>query len=178
MSRLFARLVFVPTLAWNLFSAKFRKNWKWWTRIDDHLLLGAFPFASTVPELAAQGVRAVVNTCDEYAGPIKAYQQAHIEQLRIPTVDFTPPTLEMVEQAVAFIKRRIAQGHTVYVHCKAGRGRSATVVACWLIETKGLTPEQAQDLLIAKRRQVLRKIAQRDVVQQFYARRKNDRTSS
>ena len=100
-----------------------------WIEIDQQ---NAFPFASTVPELAAEGVRAVVNTCEEYAGPTEAYEQAQIEQLRIPTVDFTPPTLEMVEQAVEFIKQQIAQGHTVYVHCKAGRGRSATVVACWL----------------------------------------------
>ena len=102
MSRFFARLFFFPTLAWNLFSAKFRRDWRWWTRIDDHLLLGAFPFASTVPELAAEGVRAVVNTCEEYAGPTEAYEKAHIEQLRVPTVDYTPPTLEMVEQARSF----------------------------------------------------------------------------
>uniref|UniRef100_A0A8R7K3P2 Tyrosine specific protein phosphatases domain-containing protein n=1 Tax=Triticum urartu TaxID=4572 RepID=A0A8R7K3P2_TRIUA len=35
------------------------------------------------------------------------------------------------------------QGNTTYVHCKAGRGRSTTVVLCYLIKYKNMTPEDA-----------------------------------
>ena len=42
----------------------------------------------------ADGVRAVVNTCEEYVGPVAQYQHHGIEQLRIPTTDFTHPKLD------------------------------------------------------------------------------------
>ena len=32
------------------------------------------------------------------------------------------------------IDRERANKHCVYVHCKAGKGRSATVVACYVIK--------------------------------------------
>ena len=35
-----------------------------------------------VPLLYNQGVRGVVNTCDEYAGPVQTYARYGIEQLR------------------------------------------------------------------------------------------------
>lgn len=33
-------------------------------------------------------------------------------------------------------------GHTVYLHCHGGRGRTGTVVGCWLVR-HGRTGEQA-----------------------------------
>ena len=47
-----------------------------------------------------------MNTCEEYAGPIEAYAAAGIEQLRIPTTDFHPPTLADIERAVEFIDQK------------------------------------------------------------------------
>ena len=58
-----------------------------------------------------------------------------VEQLKLPTVDYTgTPTQEHIEQAIQFIHRHKADNNSVYVHCKAGRTRSATVVACYLIK--------------------------------------------
>ncbi|GMH30508.1 hypothetical protein Nepgr_032351 [Nepenthes gracilis] len=36
-------------------------------------------------------------------------------------------------------------GKTTYVHCKAGRGRSTTVVLCYLVELKHMTPDAAYE---------------------------------
>ncbi len=167
MRRFIAHLLFYPTLAWNLLLNRIRSRWDWWNRVDDHLIVGAFPFASVVPELEREGVKAVVNTCEEYAGPVAAYQAAGIEQLHIPTIDFTPPRLADIERGVEFIQRHATAGDTVYVHCKAGRGRSATVALCWLVAYRGLTPAAAQELLNARRPQVLKSVYQRDVVREF-----------
>jgi len=130
-------------------------------------VLGAMPFAKDVPGLAAEGVKAVVNTCREYAGPVEQYKKFGIEQLRVPTIDFTPPTLEHVEEAVAFMKRHSEAGDSIYVHCKAGRARSATVAVCWLVDCRGMTPRAAQDLLLQKRPHVNPRLLERKVVQQF-----------
>lgn len=166
---LFARTMFWPTFLWNALLGRVLKIRNWWDRVDDVVVLGAMPLRSDVPGLAAAGVRGVVNTCQEYAGPQKEYTTAGIEQLRIPTTDFTPPSLNDVEKAVAFMNRFTSQGKSVYVHCKAGRARSATVVICWLIANRGLTPEAAQQLLLEKRPHVHRRLFERQVVKDFAA---------
>lgn len=116
----------------------------------------------------------MINTCHEYRGPLDAYRSASIDELYLPTIDFTPPRLEDIQRGVDFIQRHASGGRKVYVHCKAGRGRSATIVMCYLI-TRGHTPESAQTLLSQKRPQVNRKLAQRKVVLEFAAKSSHGR---
>jgi atypical dual specificity phosphatase len=168
--RLKARLFFLPTLGWNLLLGRVLATRHWWDEIDPTVWLGALPFRSDVKKLAQVGVTAVVNTCEEYAGPVAEYEKFGIRQLRIPTVDFTHPTLADVEKAVEFIENQRRNGGKVYVHCKAGRGRSATVVACWLIAAKGLNRQQAQRLLSERRPHVNPRIGDRPVVKEFESR--------
>lgn len=168
LERAKAQLVFFPTLCWNMLLGRWLRVRNWWDRIDETMIVGALPMESDVPKMAADGVVAVVNTCDEYAGPERAYQKHGIHQLRVPTVDFTHPTLETVTQAVDFIEKESAAGGTVYVHCKAGRARSATVAMCWLLKNRGMTPEQAQALLLEKRPHINKYIFARPVVKQYY----------
>ncbi len=103
--------------------------------IDDVVLLGAMPLPADVPALAAAGVKGVVNMCGEYSGPVGAYADARIEQLYLPTADMSAPLHADVERAVAFIARIAAasKGAKVFVHCKCGMGRSATIVLCHLL---------------------------------------------
>ncbi len=168
LQRLKANLVFVPTLLWNMLLGRWLKVRRWWDRIDDTVIIGALPLAADVRQLAELGVTAVVNTCAEYEGPMEEYEKFGITQFRMPTVDFTHPRLEDVRRAVGFIAQQTADGSTTYVHCKAGRARSATVVMCWLMQSKGMTPEQAQKLLLEKRPHINRHLASRPVVRQFY----------
>jgi len=169
MQWLFARLLFWPTLAWNVLLGRLLKVRAWWSRVDDHVILGAMPFRSDVDLLHREGVMGVINTCYEYDGPCDEYERVGIVQLHLPTIDFTPPSLEDVEKGVEFIRQHAATGSTVYVHCKAGRARSATIVACWLIASRGISPDEAQTILRQRRPFVLPSIAQRQVVQDFHA---------
>jgi atypical dual specificity phosphatase len=161
-----ARVAYVPSLIWNMLLGRCLKTRDWWNRIDSHVLLGALPFSRDVNKLASEGVSAVVNTCQEYAGPISKYKELGISQLRIPTIDFTPPTLQDIERAVEFMNRHIAAGNTVYVHCKAGRGRSATVVICWLIQNKQISADSAQRW-VRKFRPQVNDLANRPVIREF-----------
>ncbi len=89
-------------------------------------------------------VTGVVNMCEEFRGHDELYQQIGIDTAlgyRPPT--FQPPSLADVSRGVEFLQSHALRGGKVYVHCKAGRARSATVVICWLVKYRGMTLEQA-----------------------------------
>jgi len=165
--RILATAAFYPSLAWNSLLARCLKVRNWWDPIDPFVLVGAYPFASDVKRLYDAGVRAVVNTCEEYQGPVAEYKRMGIEQLQIPTTDFTPPRLEDVRVAVEFIQNHVVRGNMVYIHCKAGRGRSATIALCWLVKYRQMTAVEAQSYLLKSRPHVDRRLHQRSVVRLF-----------
>jgi len=170
MKRLFARLFFYPTLYWNVLINRVLHLRQWWNWIDDTVLLGALPVASDASKLRELGITGVINMCEEYPGPLDAYSKNNIEQLHLPTVDFVPPTDEFVRRGVDFIEAHRAKGGKVYVHCKAGRGRSATIVLCYLVE-RGHSIQSGMDLMLKQRPQILKKLAERDVIKRFASNR-------
>lgn len=162
-----ARAVFFPTLAWNALLGRVLRIRNWWDPVDEHVILGAFPFASDAARLAEQGVRGVVNTCEEYCGPTEAYQKLGIEQFHMPTIDFTHPAYDDVCRALEFIQSHVDKNQKVYIHCKAGRGRSATVAICWVMKSQNVSAATAQQYLLEKRPHINRYLPQRPVVRQF-----------
>lgn len=110
------------------------------SQITPQLHLGGQYWRRGWPILAARGVTAVVNLRteldDNHAGIAPA------RYMYLPTVDNEPPTLGQLREGVAFIAAEIGRGGGVYVHCRSGVGRAATMVAAYLIST-GLTPDQA-----------------------------------
>lgn len=168
MRSLIARLLFWPTLGWNLLLARLiPARRRWWDRVDRNVILGALPFEKDAQVLYDAGVRAVVNTCEEYTGPVEEYERLGIEQFRMPTTDFTPPRLADVRRAVAFIAAKADRGETVYVHCKAGRARSATVVACWLMYRYRISADEAASRLRQVRPHIVKELENRAVVREF-----------
>jgi atypical dual specificity phosphatase len=51
-----ARTIFYPTLWWNMALGRWLKVRNWWDAIDEHVIVGAFPF--DVEALAAWSTRA------------------------------------------------------------------------------------------------------------------------
>lgn len=170
LNRIVSSLLFYPTHWWNLLMSKVLHIRRWWDVADEGLILGARPNANDAQKLAELGVTGVVNTCDEYEGPKAAYASHGIEQLHVPTVDFTHPRIEDVEASVDFITRHVEDGGKVYVHCKAGRARSATMAICWLIAYRKMDPQAAQEHLLKIRHQVNPRLLNRPVVQEFIRR--------
>ncbi|KAF0927296.1 hypothetical protein E2562_031499 [Oryza meyeriana var. granulata] len=165
-----ARVLFYPTLLYNVLRNWFEAEFRWWDRIDQYVLLGAVPFSSDVPHLKQLGVRGVVTLNESYETlvPTSLYQAHGINHLEIPTRDYLfAPSLEDICQAVDFIHRNASQGGSTYVHCKAGRGRSTTIVLCYLIKYRNMTPEAALDHARSVRPRVLLAPSQWQAVKLF-----------
>jgi len=167
MRPILARSLFLPTFAWNYLLGRVLHRRHWWDPVDKFVILGAMPLKSDVPKLAQLQVRGVINMCQEYSGPTEAYKLHHIEQLWLPTIDFNPPSLDSVRRGVEFLHQKTSQGQVVYVHCKAGRARSATIVICWLVKHRGMSLEQAQAHLLSCRPHVNPRLVSRPVVREF-----------
>jgi protein-tyrosine phosphatase len=66
-----------------------------------------------------------------------------------PIEDFNIPNQIQMQSILLSIQSGLENGGKVYVHCKAGIGRTGTVAAVWLIE-QGLSPDKALLLLLQK----------------------------
>ncbi|GAB5405038.1 MAG: phosphatidylglycerophosphatase and protein-tyrosine phosphatase 1 family protein [Aureliella sp.] len=167
MQRWQARAIYYPTLGYNYVLGRLLKVRNWWDEVNDHLVLGAVPLHRDPELFAAMGVTAVVNMCEEYAGPAAHYERLGIEQLWLPTVDFNHPSKADVQLGAAFIEQHASSGGKTYVHCKAGRARSATVALWWLVRYRGMTAEEAQATLLAARPHTNPQILARPVIVQL-----------
>ncbi|XP_025091047.1 phosphatidylglycerophosphatase and protein-tyrosine phosphatase 1-like isoform X2 [Pomacea canaliculata] len=107
--------------------------------------------------VAQEGIKGVVSLTQEHEmrdwiPSEEEWKEMGVEQLKIPTIDFTgTPTQENIHKAVKFIIGHRNLNNSVYVHCKAGRTRSAVVVACYLIHVNRWTPEEAVEYIKTKR---------------------------
>lgn len=77
------------------------------------------------------------------------------------------PSLVDINQATDFIHRNASCGKITYIHCKAGRGRSTTIVLCYLVKYKNMTPAAAFEHVRSKRARVLLTHSQWKAVQEF-----------
>lgn len=62
--------------------------------------------------------------------------------LHLPTIDDEAPSIEHLDQGVAFIRDEISSGGKVYIHCGAGVGRAPTMAAAYLM-AEGNSLEQS-----------------------------------
>ncbi|KAF8101739.1 hypothetical protein N665_0201s0060 [Sinapis alba] len=166
-----ARALFYPTLVYNVVRNKVEAEFHWWDRVSQFILLGAVPFQSDVPRLKELGVCGVITLNEPYETlvPSSLYKSYCIDHLVIATRDYCfAPSMEAICQAVDFIHRNASLGKTTYVHCKAGRGRSTTVVMCYLVQHKHMTPEAAYDYVRSIRPRVKLATAQWKAVLEYY----------
>ncbi len=82
--------------------------------------------------LREQGIGAVLSLTET---PLMngAAERLGLAVLHLPVDDLTAPTPRQLEHALAFIDEQTARDHGVVVHCLVGQGRSATVLAAYLI---------------------------------------------
>jgi ADP-ribosyl-[dinitrogen reductase] hydrolase len=120
--------------------------------IEDRLLAGRYPGGRSPKEtekrvnaLLEAGFDAFLDLTEaDELPPYDIYLPGHVQYVRKPITDHgVPSEAAIMSQILAALATLLTQGRRVYLHCRAGIGRTGTVVACHLIEHGGLAPSAA-----------------------------------
>uniref|UniRef100_A0A0N5ALM4 Phosphatidylglycerophosphatase and protein-tyrosine phosphatase 1 n=1 Tax=Syphacia muris TaxID=451379 RepID=A0A0N5ALM4_9BILA len=173
---MFQLIAFYPSLAYNLVRNYLQpKKWSWYNRIDDVVILGGLPFQSTAKQLLKENVGGVVCCTEDYElrAAFNAMKPADWLNLsvavhQVPMKDFTGAApINDINMAVAFIKGIGKSGKSVYVHCKAGRTRSALIVMCYLMQKNNWMANVAFDYVKMHRPQAIMRTNQWRTVNEY-----------
>jgi atypical dual specificity phosphatase len=169
----------------------FPTAYSWGHQIDNRLYLGAIPLHEYNHlenfRFRIRGPLAILSLLEpfelerKYVFPSAVahdeWEDSGVKTLQLPAVDCEPVEQKMIEQGVQFIRDMNAEGRTVYVHCKAGVGRSATVVACKILQdglANGTKFHSAQDAIqyVRSKRNfvIIHKGHARAAIEQFFQR--------
>jgi protein-tyrosine phosphatase len=69
---------------------------------------------------------------------------------RMDITDMDVPTPEHMTDILDTLDSALDEGHTVYIHCMGGIGRTGTVIGCWLVR-HGLDGQAALDEIVRLR---------------------------
>jgi atypical dual specificity phosphatase len=151
LSIIFKRELFLENsvFANSNFRDKVKSNWSYYSKIDDNIYLGALPLKNKghIEELKNLAKKenkelAILTIVEPWeleehllSTPVTCedWKKEKIDQQPISVIDGQPPALDQLKIAAKFIDDQIAKNKIVYVHCKAGRGRSAMAVAAYYL---------------------------------------------
>ena len=159
-------------------------NRKWYSRIDDTLILGSIPFGAdyTKSLIESEGVTAVLSLNEEFELDnlrwfnwnryltAEEWNSLGVRWKCIPSPDLSgPPSLEVIQKGVEFLKEQSLKEGTTYVHCKAGRRRSCAIVLAYLMEREHCSPKEAAEIVRSKRGHVIIREAEFLVLRDYQA---------
>lgn len=124
----------------------------WFQRIDDQLWMGGAPtYERDYDFILDNGISAVVDVRAEREDDMALFDKNGIQHIKLKVLDVMVPPPEALDAGTEFMDKQIQSGGTVLVHCAKGRGRSATMVAAYLMRYRGYDYAQARDLLVERR---------------------------
>jgi protein tyrosine phosphatase (PTP) superfamily phosphohydrolase (DUF442 family) len=113
-------------------------------KVNDRYYRGGQPLGDDYADLAALGVKTIINLTNEKDGrdEERAMAEQHgMRYVHIPMTTRTPPTGEEVAKFMSIVDD--PDGGAVYVHCVGGRHRTGVMTAVYRMTKHGLTGEQA-----------------------------------
>lgn len=145
--------------------------------VYDGLVVGAIPLdVEDVRTLQWIGVERILNLVGDKEYTEGARQMvvatladAEIQEHRIPIVDYGSLSIDVLNEAVTVVNRWLDDGHTVYLHCRAGWQRSATVAAGVLAVRNDIDVDRALRAVRSRRPSANPLPHQRDDLRRWWA---------
>lgn len=112
----------------------------WFDEITPNIVLGALPLHEHFDAIKNENVNSILSMVDAFElenetfDIIHGWQGTGLDHKHIETPDFIGVENHKIQEGVEFLEQQIQENKKVYVHCKAGRGRSASVVAAYLLK--------------------------------------------
>jgi uncharacterized protein (TIGR01244 family) len=112
-------------------------------RVDAMYYRGAQPEGHDYADLAALGVKTLINLTSDDAEPNEKAmaEQAGMKYVQIPMTTHEPPTSAQLAEFLKIVNDPASQ--PVYVHCVGGRHRTGVMTAAYRITQDGWTADQA-----------------------------------
>ncbi|MBI3821924.1 MAG: dual specificity protein phosphatase family protein [Planctomycetes bacterium] len=92
--------------------------------------------------------------------------------MHIPIIDMHPPSQPQIDLCVGAIEKALANGLGIGIHCRAGIGRTGTMLACWLVHREKLSAPDAITRVRRLRPGSIETPEQAEAVVEFARRRK------
>ena len=135
--------------------------------MDENLAMAPMPSEDQI-EVLAKTFKAVVILVEDWQleyNP-RVWSIFGTDVLHLPIPDFGTPSLDELCNAVEWINRAIATDKKILVHCIAGRGRSGTVAAAYLIST-GFGVDEAIEHVRARVHGAIETYEQEELLRRF-----------
>lgn len=142
----------------------------WFDPVAPRLWLGGAPtYLRDYQFILDQDIGAVLNIRAEREDDVAFYDQHGITHLQLRVPDIIVPPAEAITAAVDWIDDQVKDGRNVLVHCAKGRGRSATLLAAYLMAHRGMNYDEAHELLRSQRPLTKLEPRHRRRVEEWYA---------
>jgi hypothetical protein len=140
----------------------------WFSQVTPRLWIGGAPtYRRDHDALLTLGITAVVDVRAERTADLAFYDEHAIAHRRFPVPDIGVPDERILTEAVDWMDVQLADGRTVLVHCAKGRGRSATVLAAYLMRDAGMSFDEVSELLRSRRALIKLQARHRDVLESW-----------
>lgn len=139
---------------------------EWWNLITPYnIVLGGIPLKNEghhngIRETGVDSILSMVETFEHNSGfwdepmTLEEWEKMGMRVKHVEAVDFTALEQKHFVEGVAFLEKELSEGRRVYVHCKAGRGRSASIVIAYIMKRDGKSFTEALELVTSQRPQI------------------------
>jgi protein tyrosine phosphatase (PTP) superfamily phosphohydrolase (DUF442 family) len=118
--------------------------------LTDDIAIGPQPSAQDLEAIHGRGFSAVVDLRDETPDAGALVRAYHLDYMRAPIIEGAAPSVDELYEVTGWVTSHILEDGPVLVHCREGRGRSATVAVACLVRL-GLPLSEANGLLMRAR---------------------------
>jgi tyrosine-protein phosphatase SIW14 len=106
--------------------------------VNDHLYRGGAPTNIGLEELAAMHVSMIIDLREPGEGvdfEKQAVKGLGMKYINIPFRPFSAPTQEQMDQVLSLLLH--GDSERIFVHCRRGKDRTGTVIACYRMQHDG-----------------------------------------